>query len=333
VNVPYLGTLPASAVNPPAQQLSNGLGGELQLTTKNLGLAAGYTPYEFLVRNITGRFRWRPAGGHFTLFAERDSVKDTQLSYAGLRDPGTVSPTYSGTIWGGVVSTTGGVRFDAGSGGSGFYLSGDGGVLRGDHVLDNTKVEGAMGAYFRVKDFPGYGSLTVGAALFGMHYAYNELGLTYGQGGYFSPNDYFLAAVPVTFNGYYQKAFHYTISGAVGVQTFQQDAAPFFPLDPGLQSSVQTTLACTIPQLAAHNCGQYPVSGNTGFNYAVNSEVSYRFREHWYLGGFFSGNNTNNYNSVSGGFFFRYTFRKQREADGSPTGLFPVDGFRPLQVP
>jgi len=332
-SVPYLGTLPASAVTPPPQQLANGIGGELQLTTRNLGLAAGYTPYEFLVHNITGRFRWRPFGGHFTLFADRSPVKDTQLSYAGLRDPGTISPTYAGTIWGGVISTTGGVRVDVGSGGNGLYLSGDGGILRGDHVLNNTRVEGAMGGYFRVKSWPEYGSLTLGGSLFGMHYAYNELGLTYGQGGYFSPNSYFLVSMPVTFNGHYGSNFHYLIAGAIGVQTFQEDTAPFFPLDPGIQASVQSSLGCTLTQLAAHSCGEYPVSGNTGFNYGVNAEVSYRVGEHWYTGGFVSGNNTNNYNTISGGFFFRYVFRKQTSTEDYPTGLFPVDGFRPLQIP
>jgi cellulose synthase operon protein C len=331
--VPYLGTRPANASNPPAQQLSDGVGGELQLTTKNIGLAAGYTPYHFLVQNITGRFRWRPAGGPFTLFAERDSVKDTQLSYAGLRDPGTATPTYAGNIWGGVISTTGGVRLDVGSGGSGFYLSADAGVLKGEHVLTNRKAEGAVGAYLRVKSWPGYGSLTIGGMLFGMHYDHNELGLTYGQGGYFSPHEYFLASVPLTFNGYYKSNFHYVISGALGVQTFQQQTAPFFPLDPGLQGTVLSNLGCTLAQTAAHNCGEYPVSGNTGFNYIVNSEVSYLFGEHWYLGGFVSGNNTNNYNTVSGGFFFRYVFHKQREADGHPTGIFPIQGFRPVQIP
>jgi tetratricopeptide (TPR) repeat protein len=331
--VPYLGTLPASAITPPAQQLSNGIGGELQLTTRNLGLAAGYTPYEFLVHNITGRFRWRPLGGHFTLFGDRSPVKDTQLSYAGLRDPGTISPTYNGTIWGGVISTTGGVRVDVGSGGSGFYLSGDGGVVRGDHVLDNTRIEGSMGGYFRVKNWPEYGSLTLGGSLFGMHYGHNEIGLTYGQGGYFSPDEYFLVSMPVTFNGHYKSNFHYMITGAIGVQTFQENSAPFFPLDPGIQAGVQSGLGCTLTQLAAHNCGEYPVLGNTGFNYSINSEVSYRVGEHWYTGGFISGNNTNNYNTISGGFFFRYVFRKQTSSDDYPTGLFPVDGFRPLQIP
>ena len=332
-NVPYLGTMPANSANPPAQQFSSGVGGELQLTTGNLGLAAGYTPSNFLIQNITGHVSWRLFGGHFTLFADRDPVKDTQLSYAGLRDPATITPLYIGKGWGGVVSSTGGARIDLGSGGSGFYFSADGGILHGYHVLNNSKVEGAMGAYLRVKNWPSAGSLTVGGALFGMHYHYDEVGLSWGQGGYFSPDSYFLAAVPVTFNGAYKSNFHYLLSGAFGVQTFQQDWQYFYPLDAGLQANLQGTLGCTLAQLAAHTCGESPVGVDTKLNYAINSEVSYRFGEHWYLGGFVSANNTDNYNAVSGGFFFRYALRRQHSSEGYPTGLFPVDGFRPLRVP
>ncbi len=332
-NVPYLGTMPANSANPPAQQFSSGVGGEVQLTTRNLGLAAGYTPSNFLVQNITGHFSWRLFGGHFTLFGDRDPVKDTQLSYAGLHDPATITPLYIGKSWGGVVSSTGGARIDLGGSGSGVYFSADGGILHGYHVLNNSKVEGAMGAYLRVKNWPSAGSLTVGGALFGMHYHYDEAGLSYGQGGYFSPDSYFLAAVPVTFNGAYKSNFHYLVSGAFGVQTFQQDWEYFYPLDPGLQSNLQVNLGCTLTQLAAHTCAEYPVTADTKLNYAINSEVSYRFGEHWYLGGFVSANNTDNYNAVSGGFFFRYALRKQHASEGYPSGLFPVDGFRPLRVP
>jgi tetratricopeptide (TPR) repeat protein len=332
-NVPYLGTMPANSANPPAQQFSSGVGGEVQLTTKNLGLAAGYTPSNFLIQNITGHLSWRLFGGHFTLFGDRDPVKDTQLSYAGLRDPATLTPLYIGKGWGGVVSSTVGARIDLGSGGSGFYFSADGGMLHGYHVLNNSKVEGAMGAYLRVKNWPTAGSLTVGGTLFGMHYHYDEVGLSWGQGGYFSPDSYFLASVPVTFNGAYKSNFHYLVSGAFGVQTFQQDWEYFYPLDSGLQANLQAALGCTLTQLAAHTCGEYPVTVDTKLNYNVNSEVSYRFGEHWYLGGFVSANNTDNYNAVSGGFFFRYALRKQHSSGGYPTGLFPVDGFRALRAP
>jgi hypothetical protein len=71
----------------------------------------------------------------------------------------------------------------------------------------------------------------------------------------------------------------------------------------------------------------------TGFNYSTNAQASYRFVEHWYGGGFLSANNSNNYNTVSAGFFFRYVFRAQHSPEGYPAGLFQIEGIRPLQIP
>ncbi|CAN5422493.1 hypothetical protein BH10ACI4_BH10ACI4_05520 [soil metagenome] len=317
--IPVLGTASGASLTTPAQQFSSGVGGELQLTTKNFGIAAGYTPYGFLVTNITGRFNWRPGGGHFSLFADRDSVKDTQLAYAGLRDPGSVTAVYEGNIWGGVVSTGGGARIDVGNEKSGLYVSAAGYVLDGYHVLDNRKYEGTMGAYFRVKNWPQYGSLNVGTGFYGMHYDSNERGLTYGQGGYFSPNIYFLASVPVSFTGHYKRYFNYSINGSVGLQTFQEDKAPYYPLDLALQTGASNPF--------------FALNSNTGLNYGINSQGSYRIADRWYVGGFLTGNNTNNYNMVSGGFFVRYLFKSQPDIDGGPTGMFPTAGFRPLRVP
>ncbi len=317
--VPTLGRVSASASTAPAQQFSSGIGGELQLATTNFAAAAGYTPYDFLVSNVTARAQWRPGGGHITLFGDRDSVKDTQLSYAGLRDPGTITNVYSGDIWGGVLSTTGGARIDVGNEKSGLYLSADGGVIEGYHVLENHRYEGTTGAYFRVHRWPGYGTLNVGGNFFAQHYDNNERGLTYGQGGYFSPNVYFLASLPVTYTGYYKTDFHYSISGSAGVQTFQEATAPYFPLDRALETSSGNAM--------------YALNSNTGLNYSLISEGSYRIADHWYAGGFLSANNSRDYNTVTGGFFVRYLFKQQVANEDGPTGLFPVTGFRPLRVP
>jgi hypothetical protein len=202
---------------------------------------------------------------------------------------------------------------------AGLYISGDGADLTGYHVLENTKYEGIMGAYFRVKNWPEYGSLNIGASFFGMHYQYNERGMTYGQGGYFSPNVYFLAGIPVAFTGHYKRDFHYTINGSVGIQTFQESKAPYYPLDLALETGSGNAT--------------YAQNSNTGLNYSIVSEGSYRIADHWYVGGFINGNNTNNYNTVSGGFFVRYLFKPQPSVEGGTTGLFPTSGFRPLRVP
>ena len=340
-SVPFLGTLPLNTINQPVQQSTSGIGGEFQISSNRFAAAVGYTPYEFLVRNVTGRGLFKP-NKYFTLFFNRDSVTETQLSYAGLRDPGSASAVFAGNIWGGVVETGGGVRFDMGDEHAGFYLSADGSDITGYHVLGNSKFEGSAGAYFLAHTFPGYGRLNVGASVFGEHYAHNERAQTYGLGGYFSPDAYFLAAVPVTFSGRYGNNFHYTIAGAVGVQTFQEDSQIFFPLDRGIENAFQSSAngvvngvaqPCTTAQIASGNCIGSPRNSNTGGNYSINTEGAYRISEHWYGGGFLTANNTNNYNTVTGGFFVRYLFRPQFQTEDYPTGLFPVEGFRPLRVP
>jgi tetratricopeptide (TPR) repeat protein len=333
-SVPFLGTLTGSSTGyPPPQQLANGIGGELQLTSRNFGIAAGYTPYNFLIQNITGHARWSLFRQHLTLFGDRDAVKDTQLSYAGLRDPGSITPFYVGHGWGGVVASTAGARIDFASNGSGFFFSGGGGILHGYHVQNNSKAEASMGGYFRLKDWPAVGSLTLGASLYATHFHYNESGLTFGQGGYFSPNYYYIASVPLTFAGSPMAKLHYAITGSVGAQSYDQDWNFYFPIDPSLQSSTEITLGCTVAQIAAHSCGEIPVTGDTSVHYSFNALISYRVGEHWNLGGFVAANNENNYNSVSGGFSFRYAFRRQESAQGARTGQFPTTGFRPLQTP
>jgi hypothetical protein len=325
--LPYIGTLPSGTSAVPAQQFSNGIGGEAQIATRSIGVAVGYTPYQFLVHNLTARVRLNPFGEHLTLYGERQPIKDTQLSYSGLRDPA-VSTT-SGPIWGGILATTGGVRLALGNTASGFRLDAQGGVLTGRHVQDNTTIRGSAEAYFRVRSWSGNGSLSLGGEFTGMHYRLNQNSLSYGQGGYFSPQWYFAGAVPVTITGGGDSRFHYDVYGTAGVRTFRQNAAAFFPLDASFQ---QIFPACASGALTL-SCGYYPQAVTTGFDYAVRAEGSYRFADHWYGGGFVASSNRNNYEDTSAGFFLRYTFRRQSAAEGRPAGLFVRDGIRPLQIP
>ncbi len=194
------------ALTPPAQQNAFGLGGELQLTFPHLSLAGGYTPFNFLVSTFTGRFQWQPGGGPVTLSFVRDSEKDSQLSYAGLRDPGQASLSYPGQIWGGVVANQGLVQFARGDAESGFYFAAGGQYLTGYNVEKNNREDGTGGAYWRTFASPEYGNLTIGANFFAMHYANNQNAFTHGMGGYFSPQAYFLGNVPFSWIGHYRRA-------------------------------------------------------------------------------------------------------------------------------
>jgi hypothetical protein len=153
-----------------------------------------------------------------------------------------------------------------------------------------------------------------------MHYDHNERGMTYGRGGYFSPNSYFQAGVPLTYNGYHGKNFNYVINGSVGVHTFQEESAPYYPLD--------------LPLQTASGNAFYPQTNITGVDYSIDSEGAYRVANNWYIGGFLTANNIRNYNMVSGGFFVRYLFKPQASTESAAKGLFPPNtGFRPLRVP
>lgn len=311
------GTLPVGTIQP--QQYADGVASELQLTAINFAARVGATPFQFLVTNITGGVRWRPAGGPLTFSFSRDGVKDTQLSYSGLRDPGSATATFDGNIWGGVIANAGDVQVAHGDALSGFYAGVGGQYITGQHVLDNTRFHGNAGAYWRVLTLPDLGTLVLGANFFGMHYAHNLRYFTYGQGGYFSPEAYFLAAMPLSWTGHYGTDLHYTVTASVGAQSFQENSEPYFPLDAQLQAAFHDPLV--------------PVTASVGINYDLQSEMAYRIQDRWYVGGFLAFNNTRDYLSQSVGFFVRYLFRPQPDSETGPIGAFPREGFRPVVIP
>jgi hypothetical protein len=306
---------------PPAQQNAVGLGGELQLVFPHLAIAGGYTPYNFLVSTFTGRVQWQPGNGPFTFSAVRDSQKDTQLSYAGLRDPGEASLSYPGQIWGGVVYNRGQIRIAHGDAQSGYYFAAGSQYLTGYNVLNNNRVDGNGGAYWRAFISPEYGNLSVGANFFAMHYANNQYAFTHGMGGYFSPQGYFLGNVPITWAGHYLTNWHYNIMTALGVQAYQENATPLWPL------------AVDKPLEVSQNNPMLPNVTSVSANYDLHSQVAYQIGPHWFAGGYLAANNTRSYNFVSVGFFVRFMFREQPSTATAPTGLFPWDGLRPFTVP
>lgn len=316
-----IGTLTGTDSTIPAQQNAVGLGGEVQLAFPHLAIAGGSTPYGFLVQTFTARMLWKPGNGPFTFNFSRDSVKDSQLSYAGLRDPSGNSLGVLGQVWGGVVANQGTVQYARGDEQSGYYFAVGGQFLKGYMVEDNNRVDGSGGAYWRVLTEPEYGSLNLGVNFFAMHYARNEDAFTHGMGGYFSPQGYFLANVPFTWTGHYMTHWHYNIAGGMGVQAFQEDQTKLWPLaaDTSLQTSEDNLLL--------------PDKTSVGPNYDLHTQVAYQISPHWFAGGYFSANNTRNYGSAQLGFSVHYLFREQPSTVTTPTGLFPTEGLRPFMVP
>jgi len=325
------GTLAATST--PNLQTASGTGGELQLQTSLFGARAGVTPRGFLVQNYIGGLYIHPAAAHFSIEFSRDPIMDTQLSFAGLSDQGTATTTTvgnpfvratsgatTGNPWGGVISNSAEFKINYGDGMSGWYVQGGGQYLTGLHVPNNQRIDGDAGAYWSAWQSPVYGKLVAGMNFFAMHYERNLRYFTYGQGGYFSPGAYMLAAAPLTFIGHYGLRWHYRAMGSLGLQAFQEDASPFFPLDAELQASQGNLI--------------YPQRTSVGANYNFESEAAYAVSEHWFVGAYAAFNNTRDYASDKVGFFLRFLPRAQPiNEEIGPTGLFPVQGMRPLQVP
>ena len=269
-------------------QSASGLGAEAQLSTNSVGLRIGATPYGFLTNSWVGGFRLQPFSGPITLLIERDNVRDTMLSYAGVRDP------VSNQIMGGVMSNSASLQAHWGNATSGIYASGGYQSLRGRNVARNSGFNGNAGAWWKVSSVKE-GDLTMGMNFSGMGYDRNLRYFTSGQGGYFSPQQYFLFNVPVRWTGTHDR-LQYTLGGSLGLQHFTEDASDFYPTNPALQ---------------AVSLKQYPAMVSTGANFGFDSRVAYQLAPHWMLGAFVTASNARNYTAASGGLFMKYTFEER----------------------
>lgn len=277
------GTLPAGAIF--GEQSKIGYSGLAQLSTNTFGVAFGTSPQGFAVHNLIGGVRYRPLNGFLTFEGVRDSLKDSLLSYAGARDPGT------GIRWGGVVSNTGTVRFDsAPSAGSvykrfGEYASGSYSFIQGLHVPNNWSVTGNAGIYWQIVQ-----GLTIGVNGNVMHYDKNLKFFSFGQGGYFSPQQYYLGSIPISWYSRHPR-FEYQVRFSGGVQYLHEDASAFYPVLPGSANVTQ---------------GVYASNNSAAPNYDADIRLGYRLSPHMYLGTFATANNARDYYTQSVGFSLKF---------------------------
>jgi cellulose synthase operon protein C len=277
------GTLPAYSLF--GQQSQVGYAGLAQFSTATFGIAAGTSPQNFLVHHLIGGIRFQPFNGPFTFLAERDSVQDSLLSYAGARDPAT------SLRWGGVVANTGTASFSSAPRNNadyravGVYASGSYSFLQGASVPDNWNLSANAGLYWQMVQ-----GFTVGANGAAIHYNRNLQYFSFGQGGYFSPQQYYLASVPISWYSRHAR-FEYAIRFSGGIQYLHGDQSPLYPVLPASGLVTQ---------------GAYPSYSTTAPNYDLNLRLGYRVAPRLYFGTFASANNARNYYDQSAGFTLRF---------------------------
>jgi hypothetical protein len=228
-----------------------------------------------------GGLRLGPPDGSIRLMAARDRVKDSMVSFAAVRDPGT------GTVWGGVVSNSVSVQLGHDNSGTGQYVVLGAGILRGENVPNNWNAEGSAGAYWTITP-NDQARVTLGVNLAAMHYDNNQNFFSFGHGGYFSPQKFAQASVPMSLFARLGRSV-YEVTASPGFQYFTESSAPFFPT---------RAIAMPVEPFAPLS---YDAQEHQGLAYNVVFRAEYRIAPHWHLGAYAATNNARNYASRSAG--------------------------------
>ncbi len=287
----YTGLLPSS-------QNAQGVAAGLGYTNRWFGADIGTTPVGFRIQNVVGGVELSPQLNdrlRLRVGVERRAVTDSVLSYAGTVD------TNTGKTWGGVVKNRGHAALEFSAGQADFYVNGGGGSVTGSNVASNTEVDaGAGGSYPIYKE--GSDEIRVGVDLAYLNYSKNLSYFTYGQGGYFSPQNFISAMIPITYRSKVDEDLNYELGASIGLQSFTQNRSDYFPRDAQLQAQLNA-----VPGFSGLST-YYPSKSQSGVAGAIHGKFDYRVSPSLFLGGAASFQNIGNFNEAVGSLYARYVF-------------------------
>lgn len=277
-----LGTNPLLGAKPedfPALKARSDMGAAMSVNydSKSVHVDVGTTPLGFQTTNLNAGVVVSPKIGPVTVRAsvQQRPVTDSVLSYAGDTDP------LTGVESGGVVRQQAGLGVSSDFGRAGLYADAYAKKYRGRKVAENTAYEVNGGAYLRAYD-DGENTLQLGVNVNFQSYDKNLRFFTLGHGGYFSPQTYVAAALPVTFT---HKSDRWSFTGnlAPGLQSYTEDSSPVFPINSNLQTRL-VTMTITNENAVPY----YPSASRTGFGLAGKASGEYRVESRTFAGGEFA---------------------------------------------
>lgn len=301
-------------------QTASGVGLSIGYETNSLKADVGTTPVGFRYQNVVGGAEYD--GGitdkvSYSLAVTRRAVTDSLLSYAGARDQ------QAGLEWGGVTKTGGRGALSWDDGTSGLYVNGQFLYYDGHHVETNYEGKAGGGAYTRLYQDADQ-TLMVGMNATWMTFDKNQSYVTYGQGGYFSPQQYVILNLPLEYAGR-TGAFTYDLKGSIGVQHYRLDAVPYFPLD---LNSLQASAASNMNAVNASSSvsldpnAVYPGQSKTGVAYSLYASGEYQLAPQLAVGAMASLGNAYQYREWIAAVYLRYSFSPQSGLQPFPPKTF-----------
>lgn len=276
----------------------NASGVELALAIQGEGYKAdiGSTPLGQDLNSLVGGVQIAPKLGDYTTLtatAERRAVTDSLLSYVGTED------TYSGKKWGQVTKNGGNLNLSYDDGDAGFYAGVGYYSYLGNHVASNHSIETNAGLYMRPLRAEDR-ELKVGVNVGYMDFAKNLSYFSYGQGGYFSPQNYVSVAFPVE---YTQKVddWDMKLNASIGYQSYSKDKSAYFPDDPAMQAQLESLVADGYGKEAYYSGGS-----ESGIGWNLGAAGNYHLNRNMIIGGKVGYDTFGDYNESRAEVYFRY---------------------------
>lgn len=289
------GTAAFGAKPPPPSQQAEGVGFDAAYQLGWFRADFGTTPVGFPIQNIIGGIELSPMltdTMRLRLRGERRAVTNSVLSYAGTHD------TTNNTLWGGVIRTAGHAQLELTEGQANFYAGGGFANLQGLDVATNQEVEfGAGGGYPVWRN--GGDEVRLGLDLVYFGYSQNLRYFSLGQGGYFSPQSYYAALVPVSYTSK-GEAWNWSVGGSIGYQTYHEAASAVFPNNPTLQATLVSEGG------GPTGLTMYPSSNAAGISGTARAQVEYRVNPSLLLGGRMSYQHAGDWSEFVGTLYARY---------------------------
>jgi thioredoxin-like negative regulator of GroEL len=291
------GTDPTTYTAPEAgNQSATGVELNAALTGDNYKVDVGSTPLGQDLNSLVGGAQWAPKLTDFTtltMTAERRAITDSILSYVGTKD------NYGGKEWGQVTKNGGSVNLSYDDGDAGFYVGGGYYSYLGTNVASNKSVNANAGLYIRPYRYDDR-ELKTGVNIGYMNFDKNLSYYSYGQGGYFSPQNYVSVSFPVEYTQKYDD-WDLKLSGSVGYQSYSQDKSAYYPNNPDLQKQLEDLVS------EGYGTEAY-YSGKTQSGIGWNAGVggNYHLNKNMQIGGQVGYDTFGDYNESKAQVYFRY---------------------------
>jgi len=237
----------------------------------------------------------------FAVEGSRRQVEESYLSIVGMRDP------LTRIQWGRILREGGRADLALTAESVTFYVIGSYARVVGERVPENKTWLGGVGVEWKLYDLNEQ-RITAGVAGTYLGYDKNLRYFTLGQGGYFSPQQFFHAGLPIAWRGH-TGPVQWDTRADVGINWFKEEDTLFYPLDPQRQLALvqarQTEPATTTGEMLDSSFhGQTVVSAALD----LSARASYQVSSNLETGLEFGWRSADWFREVYGGIFIRNRF-------------------------